>query len=606
MTYLHIQNVFQEYIRKENTQYALLINGNWGTGKTFFYESKLRPIAEKHNKKIAYVTLNGCSKTEHIERDIIIRTIPRLNNKKWTSPASKLLGNVADGASKYFLKTNLSDLFKGIHLDTLDLSDYLLVFDDLERCKLHPSEVLGFINSFVEHKKGAKVLFLADESKIDPKEKYDEIKEKVIGRVLEFKPDIEITFQDLINKFQNDAKFYGFLKEKSTLLLSLISDYEQNNLRAISFLIDNISNTDLFTHIQKESQVIQDEIIIALTVFSFTFKAGDPYKIYSNTPHLVLTNHYQFSISKAAREEENVSENPYYLFYKKFIEKRYNQFFFYKSLYYFAFTGYFAIDELKSDIRNRNPTELSVEEDALKKLIVRHNYLQLEDEEFEKYLTIVLEAAKKGVYPLQDYITLTDWLYFFLENEIITLTSPQIDEIIQKGIAIAKVRKEISPEAIENRKHFGVKRKEAQIIMQQIDGIYQEILAENHSEIGNKFLNSIAMTDKDVMKKMFLTFNFTLPIFKYVDSKHLSNTILTCSNSALDYFIEQMEDRYEHGNIDGIYSHEYDSLFYLSESIKDHLEKEKIGPVKKIHLRKLNVLLEKTCSKLNKDDEIKA
>lgn len=36
-----IVNVVQSYIRNDNAKYALLINGAWGSGKTFLYENYL-------------------------------------------------------------------------------------------------------------------------------------------------------------------------------------------------------------------------------------------------------------------------------------------------------------------------------------------------------------------------------------------------------------------------------------------------------------------------------------------------------------------------------------------------------------------------------------
>lgn len=93
MTYHHIQDIFKDYLLNRNNQYALLINGTWGTGKTFFFESKLKLIAEEKKKKIIYISLNGHSSIDSIEKAIIIKTIPYLK-KPWINTVLKSLNNV--------------------------------------------------------------------------------------------------------------------------------------------------------------------------------------------------------------------------------------------------------------------------------------------------------------------------------------------------------------------------------------------------------------------------------------------------------------------------------------------------------------------------------
>ncbi|MFM7717389.1 MAG: P-loop NTPase fold protein, partial [Microcystis sp.] len=36
-----IKTIFTEYLKKENTQYAILLNGAWGSGKTYFWKNEL-------------------------------------------------------------------------------------------------------------------------------------------------------------------------------------------------------------------------------------------------------------------------------------------------------------------------------------------------------------------------------------------------------------------------------------------------------------------------------------------------------------------------------------------------------------------------------------
>ena len=42
-----------DYIRSDYTDYAIMLNGEWGSGKTYFWNNKIKP-------KIESMQLNGC------------------------------------------------------------------------------------------------------------------------------------------------------------------------------------------------------------------------------------------------------------------------------------------------------------------------------------------------------------------------------------------------------------------------------------------------------------------------------------------------------------------------------------------------------------------
>lgn len=44
-----IKEKINEYIEKENTQYAIMIDGEWGSGKTFFIKNEYIKKEEKND-----------------------------------------------------------------------------------------------------------------------------------------------------------------------------------------------------------------------------------------------------------------------------------------------------------------------------------------------------------------------------------------------------------------------------------------------------------------------------------------------------------------------------------------------------------------------------
>ena len=59
------------YLKDENYRYAVLIDGNWGCGKTYFVLHDLKEAIEKNDKRnIKYISLYGCNSIEEIEKNV--------------------------------------------------------------------------------------------------------------------------------------------------------------------------------------------------------------------------------------------------------------------------------------------------------------------------------------------------------------------------------------------------------------------------------------------------------------------------------------------------------------------------------------------------------
>ena len=68
-----------DYIRADYTDYAIMINGEWGSGKTHFWNNKIRNKIDSlsfNGKKYTtiYMSLYGISNLEDISKKIFIET----------------------------------------------------------------------------------------------------------------------------------------------------------------------------------------------------------------------------------------------------------------------------------------------------------------------------------------------------------------------------------------------------------------------------------------------------------------------------------------------------------------------------------------------------
>ncbi|MFZ5952892.1 MAG: P-loop NTPase fold protein [Candidatus Rifleibacteriota bacterium] len=158
----HILGTISFFLSLPETEYALMINGPWGSGKTHFYNAKIKPLLVSQNYIPCYVSLNGIKTTDEIARKMllkanpsIMRLIPESLKEAFCAlyPAGKALGTLSES------KLEVSPF------NIKDMASCVFVFDDLERVCIDIPELLGFFNNFVEHSK-IKCLFITNEAEI--------------------------------------------------------------------------------------------------------------------------------------------------------------------------------------------------------------------------------------------------------------------------------------------------------------------------------------------------------------------------------------------------------------------------------------------------------
>ena len=179
-----------DYIRKPYTDYAIMLNGEWGSGNTYFWNNKLRSRLEAiknssgKNYKTIYMSLYGINSLEEISKKIFIETNPMINKtlKKFVDTRE---GNVIPE----YVKTGLdmANLFgtTSFSSDKVDFSkmfsidDKILCFDDLERANVDVIDILGYINNFVEHD-GIKTILICNEKELATKFKNNNVEFKTM------------------------------------------------------------------------------------------------------------------------------------------------------------------------------------------------------------------------------------------------------------------------------------------------------------------------------------------------------------------------------------------------------------------------------------------
>lgn len=256
----YVSQYLNDYINMDNPQYAVMLKGKWGCGKTYYIneliETWKKGITESDDKislRPVYVSLNGVNSVSQVSFMIRRELRPFLYSKGMVVAKKVFCGTIKAVTKGAFdldsdgNKDDLSDIFDAESIiEILSKSNdsvegkKIIVFDDLERCKIPTDEIFGYINNLVEHS-NCKVIIIGEEDKI--KEKYEntesligykEFKEKLIGQTF----PINQNFEDIINQFIANSQ-NQYLTDNKYLVLELFIASKIENLRIIKQLFSD-------------------------------------------------------------------------------------------------------------------------------------------------------------------------------------------------------------------------------------------------------------------------------------------------------------------------------------------------------------------------------
>ncbi len=290
-----IESILAEYLKNPKAEYAVMIDGDWGSGKTYFLTHSLMRIMEtidygkSKRRKYAYVSLYGVKSVDEVSKEIVFQCFGKKNKKK-VETANALMTTASNILTASLGAVNI-DLSKiKDTLAQIDINNWIICFDDLERCYLSINEILGYINRLVEHNK-CKVIVLANEKEIgkinlnqrledkyqvvlsgrklllndgnnscvenseeinlkklqsETKMLFDEdilyksIREKVIGLTIKFEPQMDVVYDSLISDYSDGGNFKKFLIENKTKILKYFEDEECYNLRTLICVLGSL------------------------------------------------------------------------------------------------------------------------------------------------------------------------------------------------------------------------------------------------------------------------------------------------------------------------------------------------------------------------------
>ncbi|MEH2409080.1 P-loop NTPase fold protein [Nostoc sp.] len=255
--------------------FAVLLKGKWGSGKTWFIKSYCESLREK-KRKCLYVSLNGVTSFSEIEEAFLQQQIPFLASKPVAigiNLITQVLKNslkldINDAATLNLTTPNmkLTELFT-------NLEQSILIFDDLERCSINIVNILGYINSFVEHKE-LKVIIVTDETKLEKNSEYTTIKEKLVGKTFAISLEFDQALENFLKGISNrDAS--EFLSNSTSLIQDLYNQAQCENLRILKQVVLDFERIfDVLPEKAKNKPELLQEVLKFLTPFSIEIRRG--------------------------------------------------------------------------------------------------------------------------------------------------------------------------------------------------------------------------------------------------------------------------------------------------------------------------------------------
>lgn len=330
------------YVDEDLYSYAVLIDGEWGCGKTYFIKEYLCDKLEDHEKnkakigqykekRIVYLSLYGVKSVEEVSKQILMESYLSKTGKikgflkKGTEVTGKMLPVLFDIIKAKGLEVDVDNVSNAVG-GLLSVKDSILIFDDLERCDCPINEILGYINTFVEHD-GMKVILVANQKEIgkstylvnqelkylvaahknilfeektvsekiletvgDKKTKeqepvelsavklrmdklfgqnelYEKVKEKLVGVTIYYYPALHEILTKLIkNKSLNDD-LQELLSNEISFFEEFMVNEEHPNLRTFQFFLSKIS--DLYEVIRKLAEEGREAFLKYIIEYSF-------------------------------------------------------------------------------------------------------------------------------------------------------------------------------------------------------------------------------------------------------------------------------------------------------------------------------------------------
>lgn len=585
-----------DYVRNDYTDYAIMINGEWGSGKTYFWNNKIRNKIESmqlNGKQYTtiYMSLYGISNLEEISKKIFIETTQLMDknlrrymqaNGQTTIPEYAKTG--LDMAN-FFGVTQNGD--KVDYAKFFSTDDKVLCFDDLERANVDVIDILGYINNFVEHDH-IKTIIICNEKELSTKIKnsnlemktfiatylldkegelvkaekpmvekikekieyvfdkandYERIKEKLIGETFEYAPEFNYIINGLLMRYESYPELIRFLRENTHLIISTFNKSGTRNLRILKHSLNDFKK--IFDMVNKSypntnNRVLQTMLIFTIAV-SFEIKAGKITKekfinIDSNEEYKSILVSSRVLMDNRQFYIKEFDSNYYYNFKSEYR--------FFKFIEIYVRTRIFDMKVFKDNmevIRNTIDTD---QLPAYKRLLTEE-YWKIPDDQFPSVINEILDDVKNGKIQLIDIVKIFAYFSYFTKKGLIEYDIKTIKSVFFNGMNIASLTSDYCDNVEEELGKItvgGEINSDMEEILRHFNEINIKLKDKMYKEKAEEIFKYIPMR-MELFYEKFDKECMDIPIFKYYDPYQMFQRISCASNEDIVTIKEKLANR---------------------------------------------------------------
>lgn len=586
-----------DYVRSDYTDYAIMINGEWGSGKTYFWNNKIRKKIESmqlNGKRYTaiYMSLYGISNLEEISKKIFIETTQLMDKNLRKFMDANGQTNIPEYAKTGLDMANLFGVTQnGDKIDYADFfstDDKVLCFDDLERANVDVIDILGYINNFVEHDH-IKTIIICNEKELSTKLKssnlemktfiatylldkqgelnkadkpmvekiqekiehvfdkandYERIKEKLIGETFEYAPKFDYIINGILMRYENEPDLIRFLRENTRLIITTFERSGTRNLRILKHALNDFKK--VFDMVNRSypntSHRIMQTMLIFTIAISFEIKAG---KVTKNKFINIEDNEEYKAILVSSRvlmdnRQFYIKEfdNNYYYNFK-------SEYRFFKFIEYYIRTRIFDMKIFKRDMETIRNT---IDTDSLPgyKRLLTEEYWKISDDEFDGVIEDIIKDIKEGNLELIDIVKIYAYFSYFSRKDLINYDIKTLKNVFFDGMNKASLKSEYCENVNEELSKIAIEEfaEDMEEILKHFDNLNNQLLDKKYKEMAEDVFKCIPMKMEQFYEK-FDKQCMQLPIFKYYDSYQLFQRISCASNEDIVLIKEKLLDRVE-------------------------------------------------------------
>ena len=332
MTNGDLNQFILHYLTKDKTHSAIMLTGSWGTGKSYYIQNVLVPfLKEGHGKECVTVSLYGLKSISEVSKNIYLELRAKaLSAKGEAATAGKLIAKtIAKGVvGRLGIDLSVDSSTMQELYESVDLSNKLVILEDVERSQIGILELLGYVNSLVEQD-GVKVLLVANEDEIlknhsceetelsafeqgwlddeqkprsakrmsEDAQKYLSVKEKTVSDTVQFTGEYTSAILQIIDSFDN-SMLKKFANDASArTILTLMDTYKHHNLRSLIFACQK--SVDIMESLDAPyGEDFVESIFFGIICFTFRFKAGENLKWDENEHYSIELGSDSFPLFK--------------------------------------------------------------------------------------------------------------------------------------------------------------------------------------------------------------------------------------------------------------------------------------------------------------------